>query len=98
MRGACAPVRAPVRRAKRVEPGPRLSLGRFCESICRVLAEGTVLRSGERQVAWASWGDPAGRPLMLVHGTPGSRLDRDPDSGHYERRLAHVVTFDRPGY
>lgn len=63
-----------------------------------MLAEATVLRPGERRVAWASWGDPAGRPLMLVHGTPGSRLDRDPESGHYEHLRAHVVTFDRPGY
>ncbi len=35
---------------------------------------------------------------MLLHGTPGSRLDRSPDPELYERVGAHVVTFDRPGY
>ena len=64
----------------------------------RMLAEGTIERPDGRVVAWASWGDPGGRPLMLLHGTPGSRLDRSPDPELYERVGAHVVTFDRPGY
>lgn len=63
-----------------------------------MLREGTTdLRDG-RTVAWATWGDPDGRPLMLAHGTPGSRLDRSPDPELFERIGAHVVTFDRPGY
>jgi pimeloyl-ACP methyl ester carboxylesterase len=28
-----------------------------------------------RTVAYAEWGDPSGRPLFSLHGTPG-RLDR----------------------
>ena len=56
------------------------------------------MRPGGREVAWATWGDPAGRPLVFLHGTPGSRLDRPPEPGFYERVGAHVVTFDRPGY
>ena len=63
-----------------------------------MLAEGTIERPGGRVVAWAAWGDPGGRPLMLLHGTPGSRLDRSPDPTLFERLAAHVVTFDRPGY
>ena len=59
---------------------------------------GTVERPDGRVVAWASWGDPAGQPLLLVHGTPGSRLARSPDPDLYRRLHAHVVTFDRPGY
>jgi len=35
---------------------------------------------------------------MLIHGTPGSRLARNPEPGLYERLHARVVTFDRPGY
>ena len=60
--------------------------------------EGAVERPDGRAVAWASWGDPDGRPLLLIHGTPGSRLDRSPDPTRYERVDAHVVTVDRPGY
>ena len=43
--------------------------------------EGAVERPDGRVVAWASWGVPSGRPLLLIHGTPGSRLDRSPDWG-----------------
>lgn len=63
-----------------------------------MLDEGSVGRPAGREVAWASWGDPAGRPLVLIHGTPGSRLDRSADPELYARADAHVVTFDRPGY
>jgi pimeloyl-ACP methyl ester carboxylesterase len=63
-----------------------------------VLDEGTLERPDGRMVAWKAWGHPAGRPLLQLHGTPGSRLARSPDPGLYERVNAHVVTFDRPGY
>jgi pimeloyl-ACP methyl ester carboxylesterase len=63
-----------------------------------VLAEGAVERPDGRVITWAAWGDPHGRPLLALHGTPGSRLDRTPDPGLFERVGAHVVTFDRPGY
>jgi pimeloyl-ACP methyl ester carboxylesterase len=49
-------------------------------------------------VAWSAWGAPAGRRLLQLHGTPGSRLGPTPDLGLYERLNIHVVTFDRPGY
>jgi pimeloyl-ACP methyl ester carboxylesterase len=58
----------------------------------------TVERPDGRVVSYSSWGDPGGRPLLLVHGTPGSRLSRSPDPELYARLDAHVVTFDRPGY
>src|SRR5579862_8716897 len=63
-----------------------------------MVAEGKVVRPDGRVVAWAAWGDPGGRPLMLLHGMPGSRFDRSSDPDLYERVGAHVVTFDRPGY
>lgn len=64
----------------------------------QVLRDGRVpLRDG-RTLAYATWGDPRGRPLLRIHGTPGSRFGRHPDAGLYTRIAAHVVTFDRPGY
>ena len=63
-----------------------------------VSREGTVERPDGRVVAWAAWGEPAGRPLLQLHGTPGSRLGCSPDPGLYERLNAQLVTFDRPGY
>jgi pimeloyl-ACP methyl ester carboxylesterase len=63
-----------------------------------MLAEGTIERPDGGVLAWATWGDPEGRPLLLCHGTPGSRLARSADPELYRRVGAHVVTFDRPGY
>lgn len=51
-----------------------------------------------RTIAYETWGDPDGRPLLLIHGTPGSRLLRSSDPDLYARIGAHVATYDRPGY
>jgi pimeloyl-ACP methyl ester carboxylesterase len=44
--------------------------------------------------AWRDWGDASGRPIVFLHGTPGSRLFA-PQASPSGIRL---VTFDRPGY
>ncbi len=35
-----------------------------------------VTHDDGRTVAYAEWGDPTGRPLFSLHGTPGCRLSR----------------------
>ena len=62
------------------------------------MSEGTVTRPDGRTVAYATWGDPDGRPLLQIHGTPGSRLSRSPHPEDYVKAGAHVATYDRPGY
>lgn len=48
-----------------------------------------------RTLAWCEYGDPAAPPVFLFHGTPGSRLDRDP----FDRpAVARLIVPDRPGY
>lgn len=50
-----------------------------------------------RALAYCEWGDPSGRPLWSLHGSPGSRLLREP--GVDVARLGiRLVTYDRPGY
>lgn len=51
-----------------------------------------------REVAFAVWGDPAGFPVLRLHGTPGCRLGRWPDEEVYGRLGVCVVTHDRAGY
>lgn len=51
-----------------------------------------------RQVAFAVWGDPAGFPVLALHGTPGCRLMRWPDEELYGRLGVCYVTHDRAGY
>jgi pimeloyl-ACP methyl ester carboxylesterase len=58
----------------------------------------TTVTPDGRQLAFATWGDPAGFPVMSLHGTPGSRLGRWPDEELYRELGVLVVTHDRAGY
>ncbi len=51
-----------------------------------------------RELAFAVWGDPAGFPILSLHGTPGCRLGRWPDEELYRGLGVCVVTHDRAGY
>jgi pimeloyl-ACP methyl ester carboxylesterase len=55
------------------------------------------LRDG-RQLAFAEWGDPGGRPVIHHHGTPGSRLEHEGAPEVYREAGVRVITPDRPGY
>jgi pimeloyl-ACP methyl ester carboxylesterase len=51
-----------------------------------------------REVAFAVWGDPAGFPVLSLHGTPGCRLQRWPDETLYASLGICLVSHDRAGY
>jgi pimeloyl-ACP methyl ester carboxylesterase len=51
-----------------------------------------------RTLAFATWGDPDGFPVLSLHGTPGSRLNRWPNEDVYRRAGIWYVTHDRAGY
>jgi pimeloyl-ACP methyl ester carboxylesterase len=51
-----------------------------------------------RTVAFATWGDPDGFPIVVLHGTPGCRLERWPREKLYSELGVYVVTHDRAGY
>lgn len=55
-----------------------------------------ALRDG-RRVAYAEWGRTGGRPVVLLHGMPGSRLFC-PDAEATVRAGVRLITIDRPGY
>jgi pimeloyl-ACP methyl ester carboxylesterase len=60
-------------------------------------ADRTIRLRDGRQLAYAEWADLAGRPVVLLHGTPGSRLiclDEDATVAAGVR----LITVDRPGY
>jgi pimeloyl-ACP methyl ester carboxylesterase len=58
----------------------------------------TLTLADGRELAFAEWGDPDGRPIFSLHGTPGSRLNRHPDDAKVTACGARVITYDRPGY
>jgi pimeloyl-ACP methyl ester carboxylesterase len=51
-----------------------------------------------RELAFATWGDPAGFPILSLHGTPGCRLGRWPREELYRELGICLVTHDRAGY
>ncbi len=48
--------------------------------------------------AVAEWGDPAGIPCFMIHGTPGGRISWWKDPTIYARFGIRRLTIDRPGY
>jgi hypothetical protein len=51
-----------------------------------------------RRLAYADLGDPSGRPLLMAHGTPSSRLDGVFLDRAADRRGWRLIVPDRPGH
>jgi pimeloyl-ACP methyl ester carboxylesterase len=63
-----------------------------------VLREGTVTAKDGRTLAYVERGQADAAPLVVCHGTPGSRYTRHPDEGIYDRHGVRAIVYDRPGY
>lgn len=57
-----------------------------------------VALGGGRVAAVDDVGDPAGVPVLYLHGTPDSRLARHPDDGLAAAAGVRLLALDRPGY
>jgi len=53
--------------------------------------------SDGRRIAYCEWGPADGRPIVLSHGAPGSRVF-GPDAGATIEAGVRLITVDRPGY
>jgi pimeloyl-ACP methyl ester carboxylesterase len=58
----------------------------------------SIILPDRRRLAYAEYGDIAGRPVFLFHGIPGSRLFRPPLDELTARKHVRLITVDRPGY
>src|SRR5690348_2018477 len=58
---------------------------------------GTVQADDGRTLAVCQWGDPSGRPVWYLHGSPGSRY-LHPREFDFARWGMQLLTYDRPGY
>ena len=63
-----------------------------------MIVKQTVKTADGRQLSTQMYGDPDGRPIFLLHGTPGSRLGPRPRSAVLHRLGVRLISFDRPGY
>jgi pimeloyl-ACP methyl ester carboxylesterase len=50
-----------------------------------------------RNLTYAEYGDPSGFPVLVMHGSPGSRITRHPDDAATARLGVRVIIPDRPG-
>ncbi|WP_032796748.1 alpha/beta fold hydrolase, partial [Streptomyces sp. HCCB10043] len=57
-----------------------------------------VLAADGRHLMVERMGDPRGRPVFLLHGTPGSRLGPAPRGMVLYQRHTQLIAYDRPGY
>ncbi len=61
--------------------------------------EGSLRLPDGRVMAYAEYGDPAGRVVLGCHGSPSSRLERHvEDAAEYRRWGIRFVVPDRPGF
>ncbi|MER5810613.1 alpha/beta hydrolase [Streptomyces sp. NPDC002033] len=57
------------------------------------------VRTADGRILMAErWGDPDGKPVFLLHGTPGSRLGPAPRGMVLYQRRMQLIAYDRPGY
>jgi pimeloyl-ACP methyl ester carboxylesterase len=58
----------------------------------------TLLLPDGRQLGYAEFGDPRGRPVLYFHGFPGSRLEARLADAAARRQGVRLLAIDRPGY
>lgn len=57
-----------------------------------------VSLSNGHRLAYAEYGDPAGIPVIFLHGTPGSRLLGALFDDRAEESSVRLLAYERPGF
>lgn len=61
-------------------------------------ADGQTLRLHDgRRLGYSEWGDPAGKPVLYLHGLHSSRLAMYRDAAFFAAQHIRFITVDRPG-
>ena len=67
-------------------------------SIARPKLEGNIAVGDDRQIGFAEFGDPQGRAIFWLHGTPGARRQIPMEARVYaEQQKIRLIGVDRPG-
>jgi pimeloyl-ACP methyl ester carboxylesterase len=67
-------------------------------AIARPKLEGNIAVGDDRQIGFAEFGDPRGRAVFWLHGTPGARRQIPMEARVYaEQRQIRLIGVDRPG-
>src|SRR5271167_2573388 len=66
--------------------------------IARPKLEGNIAVGEDRQISFAEFGAPQGRPVLWLHGTPGARRQIPTEARLYsEHHNIRLIGIDRPG-
>lgn len=63
-----------------------------------LMTKAMVAVEGGRFVRVQTFGPSTGKPIFLMHGTPGSRLGPRPTSAVLSRLGVRLISYDRPGF
>lgn len=67
-------------------------------AIARPKLEGNIAVGEDRQIGFAEFGDPQGRAIFWLHGTPGARRQIPTEARVFaERENVRLIGVDRPG-
>jgi pimeloyl-ACP methyl ester carboxylesterase len=67
-------------------------------AIARPKLEGNIAVGDDRQIGFAEFGDPQGRAVFWLHGTPGARRQIPTEARVFaERENIRLIGIDRPG-
>ncbi|MCV7298644.1 alpha/beta hydrolase [Mycobacterium barrassiae] len=67
-------------------------------AIARPKLEGNIAVGDDRQIGFAEFGDPQGRAIFWLHGTPGARRQIPMEARVYaEQHRIRLIGVDRPG-
>lgn len=58
----------------------------------------TITLSDGRVIGYAEYGDLKGKPILLFHGWPGSRLGAITFNELFKKMHVRLISIDRPGY
>ena len=67
-------------------------------NVRKLATKNLLTLSDGRQLCYAEYGDPDGKPIFLFHGNPGSRLSWGLYPGSPFLQKVHLIAPDRPGY
>lgn len=62
------------------------------------MSEHIVKLKDGRNLGYAHYGDEEGKPVLLFHGTPGSRFQGELFEDLTKNKGIHLIVMERPGY
>ncbi|EME45891.1 hypothetical protein DOTSEDRAFT_70052 [Dothistroma septosporum NZE10] len=84
-------------KAKELGKVLRTQLGSKCRFRLDNDSSATVTLSDGRRLGYAEYGQPDGKPIIMLHGMPGSRLEMAWHDEHAKKIGARIIGVDRPG-